>query len=74
MQILLPQLGFSMSEGTLVKWLVDDGATVSEGDPLFSLEADKAVQDVEAPATGTVRILLGPGEDYPVGTVLGEII
>lgn len=72
-QILLPKLGFSMNEGVLVEWLAADGATVKEGDPLFSLESDKSVNEVEAPASGTLKILKGVGETYEVGTVLGEI-
>jgi len=73
-KILLPKLGFSMKEGTLTEWLVTDGATVKEGEPLYSLESDKSVQEIESPATGRLRILQLPGELYQVGTVLGEII
>lgn len=72
-EILLPKLGFSMSEGQLAEWLVADGGQAVEGEPLFSLESDKSVNEVEAPATGTLRILKEPGETYEVGTVLGVI-
>ena len=72
-QIILPKLGFSMEEGTLVSWLVADGEHVAEGAPLFELESEKSVQEVEAPASGTLRIIAAPDETYPVGTVLGEI-
>ncbi|MGJ0239742.1 lipoyl domain-containing protein [uncultured Novosphingobium sp.] len=72
-EILLPKLGFSMNEGTLSEWLVSDGATVNEGDPLFSLESDKSTNEVESPATGTLKILKQTGETYEVGTVLGTI-
>jgi pyruvate/2-oxoglutarate dehydrogenase complex dihydrolipoamide acyltransferase (E2) component len=72
-QILLPKLGFSVSEGTLVEWLVGDGAEVQEGVPLYSLESEKSVQEIESPATGRLKILKEPGATYPVGTVLGEI-
>jgi pyruvate/2-oxoglutarate dehydrogenase complex dihydrolipoamide acyltransferase (E2) component len=73
-QILLPKLGFSMNEGSLSQWLVADGAAVREGEPLYALESDKSVQEIEAPASGTLKILMQPGEVYPVGTVLGEIV
>jgi pyruvate/2-oxoglutarate dehydrogenase complex dihydrolipoamide acyltransferase (E2) component len=73
-EILLPKLGFSMNEGTISQWLAADGAVVKEGEPLYSLESEKSVQDVEAPATGTLKILIQPGEAHPVGTVLGEIV
>ena len=71
--VILPKLGFSMNEGTLSEWLIADGGEVKEGDPLFALESDKSTQEVEAPASGTLRILKQPGETYEVGTVLAEI-
>jgi len=72
-QILLPKLGFSMNEGTVAEWLVADGATIKEGEPLFTLESEKSAQEIEAPASGTLKILKPAGEVYEVGTVLGEI-
>ena len=72
-EILLPKIGFSMNEGQIAEWLVADGAAVKEGDPLFSLEADKSTNEVEAPATGTLKIVAAVGETYEVGTVLGYI-
>lgn len=72
-QILLPKLGFSMNEGTLSEWLVADGAQVRQGEPLYALESEKSVQEIEAPASGTLKISKPAGEIYEVGTVLGEI-
>lgn len=72
-EILLPKIGFSMAEGALAEWLVDDGGQVAEGQPLFSLESDKSTNEVESPATGTLRIYKQVGETYEVGTVLGII-
>ena len=71
--ILLPKIGFSMTEAQIAEWLAEDGATVTEGQPLYLLEADKAANEVEAPASGTLRIIAQPGETYEVGTVLGTI-
>lgn len=71
--ILLPKLGFSMTEAQIAEWLVQDGAQVTEGQPLYSLEADKSTNEVEAPASGTLRILAQVGEIYEVGTILGTI-
>ena len=73
-QVMLPKLGFSMNEGTLAEWLADDGATVNEGQVLYALESDKSIQEVESPATGTLRIVAQVGEVYPVGTLLAEIV
>lgn len=72
-EILLPKIGFSMNEGVIAEWFVADGAAVNEGDPLYSIEADKSTNEVESPATGTLRIVAEVGETYEVGTVLGYI-
>ncbi|KJS09600.1 MAG: dihydrolipoamide acyltransferase [Gammaproteobacteria bacterium BRH_c0] len=72
--VLVPKIGFSMAEGTLTEWLVDDGATVSEGQPIYSLESDKSINEVEAPASGVLKILVQPADDpIPVGTKVAEI-
>jgi pyruvate/2-oxoglutarate dehydrogenase complex dihydrolipoamide acyltransferase (E2) component len=73
MDILLPKLGFSVNEANLVEWMVADGATVAKGDPLYALESEKSVQEIDAPADGVLRILKPAGEVYEVGTVIGEI-
>jgi pyruvate/2-oxoglutarate dehydrogenase complex dihydrolipoamide acyltransferase (E2) component len=72
--VLLPKLGFSMIEGVLARWLVADGSAVKAGDPIYELESEKSVQEVEAPSSGTLRILAKAGENYAVGDVLGEIV
>lgn len=71
--ITLPKIGFSMSEGVLSEWLVADGAQVTEGQPIFSLESDKSTNEVESPASGTIKITAQAGETYEVGAVLGHI-
>jgi pyruvate/2-oxoglutarate dehydrogenase complex dihydrolipoamide acyltransferase (E2) component len=50
-----------------------DGATVAKGDPLYALESEKSVQEIDAPAAGVVKILKPAGEVYEVGTVIGHI-
>ena len=72
-QVFLPQLGFSMEQGKLLEWLVQDGTAVVEGAPICTLEADKSVQEIEAPASGRLRIIASADETYAVGTLLGEI-
>jgi 2-oxoglutarate dehydrogenase E2 component (dihydrolipoamide succinyltransferase) len=71
--INVPKLGVSMTEGTIVEWLVADGDTVSEGQPIFIIETDKVENEVEAIASGTVRITGEEGETYPVGEAIGAI-
>lgn len=71
--VVLPKIGFAMTEGQITEWLVQDGQAVNEGQPLFTLEADKSANEVEAPATGTLKILQPAGSIYEVGTVIGVI-
>ncbi len=71
--INIPKLGVSMTEGTLIEWLVADGDQVSEGQPLYLIETDKVENEVEATASGTVRLTGEEGETYPVGESIGEI-
>jgi pyruvate/2-oxoglutarate dehydrogenase complex dihydrolipoamide acyltransferase (E2) component len=73
MDILLPKLGFSVNEANLVEWMVADGATVAKGDPLYALESEKSVQEIDAPVAGVLKIFKPAGEVYEVGTVIGEI-
>jgi pyruvate/2-oxoglutarate dehydrogenase complex dihydrolipoamide acyltransferase (E2) component len=72
-EVLLPKIGFAMNEGQVTEWLVEDGRPVTEGQPLFTLEAEKSANEVEAPATGTLKILQPAGAIYQVGAVLGVI-
>ena len=71
--LTIPKLAMSMTEGQLVEWLVEDGADVSEGQPIYVLESEKTTQDIEAPATGKLAHKVQSGEIYPVGTEIGEI-
>jgi pyruvate/2-oxoglutarate dehydrogenase complex dihydrolipoamide acyltransferase (E2) component len=72
-EIILPKIGFSMTEGVLAEWLAADGASVTEGQPLFSVESDKSTNEVEAPASGVLKIMSVPGDTYAVGVVIGVI-
>jgi pyruvate/2-oxoglutarate dehydrogenase complex dihydrolipoamide acyltransferase (E2) component len=64
----------AMTEGVLAEWLVADGAQVNEGDPIYTLETGKAVQEIQAPASGRLMHKAQAGETYPVGTDIGEIV
>jgi pyruvate/2-oxoglutarate dehydrogenase complex dihydrolipoamide acyltransferase (E2) component len=72
-EVILPKIGFAMDEGRLSEWLAKNGDRVIAGQPLYSLESDKSVQEIEAPASGVLKILAPIGETYKVGHVLGEI-
>jgi len=73
LEIRIPGLGAGMSEGTLVEWLVADGATVAPGDLLYTLESEKTAQEIESPGAGVVRRIGQEGEVYPVGELIGTI-
>ena len=71
--VILPKMGFTMTEGMIQEWVSNDGDQVTEGQLLFVLEAEKTAVDVEAPASGTLRILVPAGEACECGTVIGTI-
>ncbi|MFC4249755.1 2-oxo acid dehydrogenase subunit E2 [Natribaculum luteum] len=67
----LPDVGEGVAEGELVTWLVDEGDTVTEDQPVAEVETDKALVEVPAPVNGTVRELRAEeGEMVPVGDVI----
>ena len=76
-EITIPRLGWSMEEGVFVQWLKKDGDVVRQGDPLFELEGEKAVQEIEAVDAGILRIPANgpqPGSVIKVGTVVGHLV
>jgi len=72
-EIILPKLGFSMTEGTITEWCAGNGDQVRQGEALFVLESEKSAQEIEAPASGTLTILVEAGQVAAVGTLLGKI-
>ncbi len=73
-QIIMPKLGMAMTEGTVVKWLKQDGEEVAKGEPVVVVMSKKITYTVEAPASGILRILAGPKETRAVGQVIGFIL
>jgi 2-oxoglutarate dehydrogenase E2 component (dihydrolipoamide succinyltransferase) len=72
--VTLPQLGESVSEGTISKWLVREGDLVKKDQPLVSIATDKADSDIPAPAGGRVaKLLFSEGQVVPVHTVIARI-
>ncbi len=69
----IPKAAVSMQEGTLAAWLVADGGTVREGEPVYTLELEKSTMDVEAPAAGVLKRIGVAGTTYKVGAVIAEI-
>src|SRR5437899_11877353 len=74
MQVTLPEMGESVTEGTVAKWLKQPGDPVQEGEALVEVTTDKVDAEVPAPATGTLtRILAEAGKTIAVGAPLAEI-
>lgn len=74
-EIVIPRLGLTMENGRVVRWYRQERENVAAGEPLFAVETDKAIQDVEAPVSGTVLHVAGlPAEPLPIGTVIGYIV
>lgn len=72
--IIMPQLGESIAEGTVVKWLIPAGGIVERDQPLLEVETEKVALEIPSPAAGRLsEILVKEGETVPVGTVLGRI-
>src|SRR4051812_24800456 len=73
-QIRMPEMGESVTEGTILEWLVQVGDEVEPEQGLVEVSTDKVDTEVPAPAGGVItKILVEPDETVPVGTVLGEI-
>jgi len=74
MQVTLPEMGESVTEGTIAKWLKQPGDQVREGEGLVEVTTDKVDAEVPAPASGTlVKILAEAGKTVAVGAALAEI-
>ncbi len=72
--VLLPKIGFAMNEAVLSQWLIADGGRVEAGQPLYSIESEKSVEEIEAPASGTLKVMAAVGKTYPIGAVLARIV
>lgn len=72
--IIMPQLGESIAEGTVVKWLVPQGTHVDKDQSLLEVETDKVALEIPSPAAGAItEILIQEGETVPVGTLLARM-
>jgi pyruvate/2-oxoglutarate dehydrogenase complex dihydrolipoamide acyltransferase (E2) component len=73
--IVMPQMGVSVSEGTITKWLKAEGEAIAADEPLLEISTDKVDTEVPSPADGVLgRILAQEGETVPVGTVIAAIL
>jgi len=73
-EFIMPKLGLTMEEGTILEWLVEDGAEITAGMPVLRIETDKVESDVESPASGRFHRLGTQGEAYPCGALIGYLL
>ncbi len=73
-ELVMPKLGMAMSEGEVVKWLVDDGKLVQAGDPVVQVMSKKITYQVTASEAGTVQQVAQPKTKWPVNAVVGYIL
>ena len=71
--MIIPKASISMEEGTIVRWLLDEGETVSTQSVLFELETDKAIVEVPSPASGVLLKILSPSGPVKVEAVVGWV-
>jgi pyruvate/2-oxoglutarate dehydrogenase complex dihydrolipoamide acyltransferase (E2) component len=72
--VVMPQLGVSVAEGTILRWLVAEGDAVAADEPLCEVDTDKIVTDIPSPAAGVlVEIVVEAGETVEVGTLLARV-
>jgi pyruvate/2-oxoglutarate dehydrogenase complex dihydrolipoamide acyltransferase (E2) component len=70
----MPQLGMGMIEGTIVSWLVSDGAIVKRGEPIIEFETDKVTNTIESPANGVLQRVAAEQTTVPVRDLLGYVL
>ncbi|MGH9612860.1 MAG: dihydrolipoamide acetyltransferase family protein [Bryobacteraceae bacterium] len=72
-EIIMPQLGLTMTEGAVTTWLKQPGERIEKGEMLFTVETDKVEMEVESTGTGFVNTVAEPGKMVPVGSVIAVL-
>jgi 2-oxoglutarate dehydrogenase E2 component (dihydrolipoamide succinyltransferase) len=73
-EIKVPSVGESITEGTIERWLKKDGDLVAAGEPLFELETEKATTEVPSTVAGRLSIQVPEGKTVAIGSVIGRIV
>jgi pyruvate dehydrogenase E2 component (dihydrolipoamide acetyltransferase) len=72
--VTMPRLSDSMEEGTILKWLVEEGGEVKKGEPLVEIETDKANMTYDADTSGVlIEVIASEGDTLPIGEVIARI-
>ena len=72
-QIVIPEVGESITSGVIAAWSVADGEYVERDQTVLELETDKITMEVPAPAAGVIKHSAAEGDEVDVGSVVGEI-
>jgi pyruvate dehydrogenase E2 component (dihydrolipoamide acetyltransferase) len=73
-EFVMPKLGLTMEEGTILQWLVEDGATIAPGTPVMLIETDKVESEVEASSGGRLHRTAEAGATFRCGEVIGWLL
>jgi pyruvate dehydrogenase E2 component (dihydrolipoamide acetyltransferase) len=72
-EVFMPRLGVTMQKGTVTNWLVEEGEYVKKGDNLYELETEKSTLEIEAVASGVLKIVVPENKVVPINTVIAVI-
>lgn len=73
MKVVMPQIGMTMQEGTIINILKEDGAHVEKGEDIFEIETEKMTKMITAPVSGTFKTLVAVDDTIPCGDEIAEI-
>lgn len=73
-EIIIPMIGMTMTEATVIEWLVANGGRVAVGEPMLTIETDKTTVDIEAEAAGEVHHGVEKGVTLEPGAVVGWLV
>src|SRR6266850_7321539 len=72
--VIMPQMGESIAEGTIVRWIKNVGDHIDRDEPLFEISTDKVDAEIPSPAAGVLsKIIVQAGETVPINTVVAVI-
>ena len=73
MKVFMPQIGMTMVEGTIEKWIRTDGEKVEKGEIILEISTEKMTNEIEAPASGVLHIIAQEGDVVACGEPIAEV-
>ncbi len=74
MKVIMPQIGMTMIEGTILEWCKSDGEHIEKGENMLEIGTEKLSSTIEAPESGTLKIIAKVGDIIPCGEEIAEIV